>query len=74
MGSLRGLWILNLDASPPTTLFSRRFPTVERRAKALLGDGYLPIISDKDWCASIVACYAGRKVNGELSELEHLKC
>lgn len=74
MGSMRGLWVISLEPSPhvvfsrfdpisPHVLMSRRFPTVERRAKILHAKHHTTIPPDKEWCDILIGASQGRKVN-----------
>ena len=40
----------------------RRYPTVERRAKIIQAEAYLPIPIDKEWCDMVIGACHGRKV------------
>ncbi|XP_062863557.1 AP-5 complex subunit mu-1 [Trichomycterus rosablanca] len=47
--SVRALWIITLEKGEPAKVrFSRRYPTVEFRAKSLAGAQYVPVPEDQD--------------------------
>eukprot|EP00050_Salpingoeca_kvevrii_P015836 m.50443 g.50443 ORF g.50443 m.50443 type:complete len:483 (-) comp6544_c0_seq1:28-1476(-) len=63
--SLRGLWVAR-ESTPAQLLCSRRFPTVERRARLIYGSCYAPLPSDADLCALAVAALRRREGGGGL--------
>lgn len=46
--AIRAIWALSLPGSPHEVLFSKRYPSVEKRARVLNQDGYVPIPVDKE--------------------------
>ncbi|KAI0227893.1 AP-5 complex subunit mu-1 [Lamellibrachia satsuma] len=54
--SLRAVWILSTRGTDPwNLLFSRTFPTVEKRAKTFNGENYVPLPDSHEFVESLVA-------------------
>eukprot|EP00053_Salpingoeca_punica_P006584 m.61891 g.61891 ORF g.61891 m.61891 type:complete len:461 (+) comp13755_c0_seq1:108-1490(+) len=66
----RGVWLLQGGR----LLFSRLFPTVEKRAKFFAGEAYTPLPSNAAWCDAVIATHKSQTPAGKVApcDEEHL--
>ncbi|XP_062974235.1 AP-5 complex subunit mu-1 [Elgaria multicarinata webbii] len=67
--ALRGLWIISHEqGAQGTVLFSRRYPTVEKRAKSFNGSSYVPVPEDGPFLKALL--FELRLTDGDQSFVE----